>query len=147
MPTYRETIGCDWPIVTAYYVPKQARKVFVGPHAHLQYLNRASPGYYPIFDLPEDECSPIPFVGFPPFRRYGLALWDRKRLMTLELRGLVLDEKDYSDGDYLGIRLSPSKSYITLRSMMTEEDLQHWAEKRRQVLEGNLTYSIYNGMN
>lgn len=63
--------------------------------------------------------------------------------MALELKGIVLDESDSPDGDYPGIYLSPRKSHLTLWSMITE-GLQHWAEKRRQVLEGDLTYSIYS---
>ena len=45
--------------------------------------------------LPELKWSPVPFVGFSPFRPYGLAIWDRKRLMVLELTGVVL-ERDLS---------------------------------------------------
>lgn len=61
--------------------------------------------------------------------------------MDLELKEVVLDERDYPDGDYPGIYMSSRNQYFTLRSMMTE-DLQRWAEKRRQVLEGNMSYSI-----
>lgn len=145
LPRYQGKICYNWPILPPF-VPKQARKLFVGPQAPLQYLNSPAPGYFLIIDLSEEYDSPVPFVGFAPFRRYGLSIWDRKRLMALELKEIVLDERDYPDGDYTGIYMSSRNQYFTLRSMMTEEDLQHWAEKRQQALEGNRSYSIYSEM-
>lgn len=144
LPTYRGKICYNWPILPPF-VPKQARKLFVGLQAHLQYLNRPAPSYFLIMNLSEDYDSPVPSVGFAPFCRYGLAIWDRKRLMGLELKEVVLDERDYPDGDYPGIYMSSINQYFTLRGMMTE-DLQRWAEKRRQVLEGNMSYSKYSEM-
>lgn len=79
----------NWTVLPPL-VPKRARKV-----AHLQYLGHPLPGYFIIAGLPELKWSPVPFVGFPPFRPYGLAIWDRKRPMALELRGVVL-ERDLS---------------------------------------------------
>ena len=143
LPKYRGKICYNWPILPPF-VPKQGRKIFVGPEAHLKYLNHPAAGYFVIKYLSEDYASPVQFVGFAPFRRYGLAIWDRKRTMALELTGIFLNERDYPDGDYPGIYMSGFNQYFTLRSMMTEEDLQRWAEKRRQVLEGNISYSIYS---
>lgn len=76
---------------------------------------------------------------FPPFRRYGLALWDRERLMALELRGMVIsfDEPDSE------VFLTELNLFSTWRSLLSEEEIEYCRWKKQQILDGNITYRIY----
>lgn len=83
------------------------------------------------------------YVAFLPFRHHGLNIWDRKRMMALELARLLYD---HVEGEYPGVSMSLTNLHFTWWSIMTDEDFHHWEKKVRQVQGGNWPYYVYAEM-
>lgn len=93
LPTYRGQICYNQP--TAVLEEPKTKPGWPGlRRSPSEYLGIAAHGYWAI--KRELEMVHGFLLGIPPFRRYGLALWDRKRLMALELIGIMVsyDESD-----------------------------------------------------
>lgn len=132
LPIYRGNICYNWPTLSLdNLVPQYSR---LTPAAYLNYRSR---GFSFIEEL--SRTSVLPYVGFSPFRRHGLVIWDRKRLMALELdRAIYNNVQDYS-----GIYTSITNLYYTWWSIMTDEGFHFWEEKVQKIRDRNLPYYIF----
>ena len=136
LPTYRGSISYSWPVLIAENsIPVYSR------WSPTVYLNQPACGHAFIEGL--SRSSVLPYVGFRPFRSYGLSIWDRRRLMALELARVLYSEEE---GEYPGITMSATNLHFTWRSIMTNEDFHYWDEKVRQTRDEHLPYYVYAEM-
>ncbi|KAJ5714585.1 uncharacterized protein N7483_011766 [Penicillium malachiteum] len=88
-----------------------------------KYSNR---GYSSYLTLSKHYTSPCRYVGFDPYRQYGIAIWDQGRLAALGL--------DYAKENPMELPQAPRSEcdqYVRWESILTAEDLEE-IERRRQ---------------
>jgi hypothetical protein len=69
--------------------------------------------------------SPLPCISFEPYRRYGFAFWDNKRLTSLGV----------FHGDRARAMLQPDDLYFTWRSILTDEEIEEARRLHRAAYE------------
>lgn len=98
-------------------------------------VNSAAPGFsFVSHNLGTMSKSPLRYVEFRVFRRFGFAIWDLRRMAALGLLHIPdkAREEDYYQREIAKIApVSESDEYFRWRSILTEEELEK-VERRRK---------------
>jgi hypothetical protein len=93
---------------------------------------RDAPGYsFVVGDLSKWYTSPCRYVKFRPFRRYGFAIWDLRRMQGLGLVWGPYDSRQLPQAP----RSEPDR-YVRWESILTSEDLEEIEQRRKHYWPG-----------